>query len=141
PFQRHIGARQTLQLSTRLSTTLIEFSKLKQTTLFIVLLAAFKTLLHRYTASHDIVIGTPVAGRKRPELEQLIGCFLNTLVLRTVIPEDASFIQVLSQVRKVALDAYAHDDTPFEKILAELNPKRALSHTPLFQVFVNMLSL
>jgi amino acid adenylation domain-containing protein/non-ribosomal peptide synthase protein (TIGR01720 family) len=140
-LQRHCGARQRLRLPSAISAALIEFSKQEQTTLFMVLLAAFKVLLHRYTGSEDIVVGTPVAGRKRPELESLVGCFLNTLVLRTQIPANASFIEVLHKVREVALDAYSHEDTPFEKVLEAINPKRTLSHTPLFQVFVNMLAL
>jgi amino acid adenylation domain-containing protein len=139
--QRHQGVRQCLEISPAVSSGLIALSKREQTTLFIVLLAAFKVLLHRYSGSHEIVVGIPVAGRKRPELEQLIGCFLNTLVLRTVVPENATFIQLLHEVRDVALDAYCHEDVSFEKVLEEVNPARSLSHTPLFQVFVNMLML
>ena len=139
--RRRPGGRQSLRLSQSLSDALTDFGKHEQSTLFMVLLAAFKLLLHRYTGSCDIVVGTPVAGRKRQELEPLIGCFLNTVVLRTEIPEDASFTQVLHKVREIAVDAYSHEDTPFEKVLEEINPKRAVSRTPLFQVFVNMLAL
>jgi amino acid adenylation domain-containing protein/non-ribosomal peptide synthase protein (TIGR01720 family) len=139
--QRHSGARQRLRLSESVSAALTELSKRQQATLFMVFLAAFKILLHRYTGSQDIVVGTPVAGRNRPELENLIGCFLNTLVLRTQIPGNATFLEVLRIVREVALDAYSHEDTPFEKVLETVNPRRTLSHTPLFQVFVNMLPL
>ena len=139
--QQHRGGRQSLRLSSALSAALIEFSQREQTTLFITLLTGFKVLLHRYSGGQDIVVGTPVAGRKRCELEPLIGCFLNTLVLRTEIPENASFRQVLRQVRETALDAYSHEDTPFEKVQEAVNPQRTLSRTSLFQVFVNMLSL
>ena len=141
PVQRHVGARQTLALSAQLSSDLVDLSRRQQTTLFIVLTAAMKTLLHRYTGSYDIAVGAPVAGRNRPELDSLVGCFLNTIVIRTAVPENASFIQLIERVRDVALDAYAHEDIPFEKILEEVNPKRELSHTPLFQVFLNMLKM
>jgi natural product biosynthesis luciferase-like monooxygenase protein/amino acid adenylation domain-containing protein len=141
PTQQHRGGEQKLRLSPALSAALIELSHREHTTLFIVLLAAFKILLHRYSGSHDIVVGTPVAGRKRPELEPLIGCFLNTLVLKTEIPDGASFRQVLGQVRETALDAYSHDEIPFEAVVEALNPQRSLSRTSLFQVFVNMLAL
>ncbi len=140
-IQQHRGGRQILQLSSALSTALGEFSQREQTTLFITLLTGFKILLHRYSGRQDIVVGTPVAGRKRPQLEPLIGCFLNTLVLRTEIPENASFREVLDKVRETALDAYSHEDIPFEKVLEALNPQRTLSRTSLFQVFVNMLTL
>src|SRR5258708_6270652 len=138
---RHKGARERLQLSAALASALIEFSRREQTTLYIVLLAAFKLLLHRMTGSHDIAVGAPVAGRKRPQLELLIGCFLNTLVLRTRIPENLSFVEMLHLVREAALDAYSNEDVPFEKVLEALNPKRVPGQTPLFQALVNMLSL
>jgi amino acid adenylation domain-containing protein/natural product biosynthesis luciferase-like monooxygenase protein len=139
--QQHRGGQQILQLSSALSTALGEFSQREQTTLFITLLTGFKILLHRYSGRQDIVVGTPVAGRKRPQLEPLIGCFLNTLVLRTEIPENASFREVLGKVRETALDTYSHEDIPFEKVLEAVNPQRTLSRTSLFQVFVNMLTL
>ena len=139
--QQHRGGRQTLQLSSALSTALIEFSQREQTTLFITLLTGFKILLSRYSGRQDIVVGTPIAGRSRPELEPLIGCFLNTLVLRTEIPENASFMEVLRKVRETALDAYSHEEIPFEKVLEAVNPQRTLSRTSLFQVLVNMLAL
>jgi len=141
PAQQHRGAWQNMQLSLSLSTALGEFSQREQTTLFITLLTGFKILLHRYSGRQDIVVGTPVAGRKRPQLEPLIGCFLNTLVLRTEIPENASFQEVLRKVRETALGAYSHEDIPFEKVLEAVNPQRTLSRTSLFQVFVNMLAL
>jgi non-ribosomal peptide synthetase component F len=98
------------------------------------LLAAFKTLLYRYTEQEDIVVGTVSAGRNRPEIEGLIGFFLNTLVLRTDMSGSPSFRQLLGRVREITLGAYAHEDLPFEKLIQTLQPDRNLSHNPLFQV-------
>ncbi len=106
-----------------------------------LLLAAFNLLLYRYTGQSDIIIGSPIAGRNRAELENLIGFFLNTLVLRTSLDGAPSFRELLKRVREVALDAYANQDIPFEKLLEELHPERDLSRTPIFQVFFNMLNL
>ncbi|MGZ7081712.1 MAG: amino acid adenylation domain-containing protein [Candidatus Angelobacter sp.] len=139
-IQKHIGARRSLQLSQAVSEDLLDLCQREQTTLFMVLLAAFKVLLHRHTGSEEVVIGTPVAGRTRVELEPLIGCFVNTVVLRTQIQEEASFLNLLKQVRGVALEAYSHEDVPFEKVLEAVNPERKWSQTPLFHIFFNMLS-
>ncbi|MCL6589239.1 MAG: amino acid adenylation domain-containing protein [Firmicutes bacterium] len=103
-------------------------------TLFMLLLALFKTQLYRYTAQEDLLVGTPVAGRNQVETEGLIGLFVNTLVLRTDFSGAPSFIELLERVRRVALDAYAHQELPFEKLVEELRPERNLSYTPLFQV-------
>jgi amino acid adenylation domain-containing protein len=103
-------------------------------TLFMGLLAAFNALLHRYTAAQDIVVGTPVAGRTRPELERLIGFFVNTLALRTRVAGDLTFLELLQRVRATALGAFAHQDVPFDRVVEELQPVRNLSYTPLFQV-------
>ncbi|MGI9046869.1 MAG: amino acid adenylation domain-containing protein [Burkholderiales bacterium] len=104
------------------------------TTLFMSLLAAFAVVLARYSRSDDIVIGSPIAGRSRAETENLIGCFVNTLALRVDLSGDPSFAGLLSRVRETALEAYAHQDLPFEKLVEELKPERGLSHAPLFQV-------
>jgi amino acid adenylation domain-containing protein len=117
-----------------LADRLLAVSRTANATLFMTLLAAFQTLLWRYTGSDDIVIGSPTAGRGEVDLESLIGFFVNTVVLRTKLSGNPSFRELLAQVREVALEAYDHQDIPFEKLIEELNVARSLSHTPLFQV-------
>ncbi|HET6977265.1 MAG TPA: amino acid adenylation domain-containing protein [Pyrinomonadaceae bacterium] len=128
------GANHTFALSVELSEKLHELSRREGVTLFMTLLAGFQTLLWRYTGEADIVTGVDVANRNRQETEQLIGFFVNSLALRTKFNQQQSFIELLGQVRDVALKAYAHQDTPFEKLVEELQPERSLSHTPIFQV-------
>ena len=103
-------------------------------TLFTVLLAAFKVLLHRYTGQDDLSVGCPIANRRRRELEEVIGFFANTLVLRTKLSGDPSFREALKRVQEGTLAAYAHQDAPFEKLVDLLQPQRDLSRNPLFQV-------
>lgn len=124
-----------------LSVSLIELSRQEGVTLFMTLLAAFGIILHRYTGQEDILIGSPIAGRNRSEIEGLIGFFINTVVLRTDFSGNPSFRSVLSRVRQMALGAYAHQDMPFEKLVEELQPERDTSRNPLFQVWFNMLNL
>jgi amino acid adenylation domain-containing protein len=124
-----------------LGASLTKVSRQQDVTLFMTLLAAFGTLLHRYTGQADILIGTPVAGRNHAEIEQLIGFFINTVVLRTNFAGDPSFASLLAQVKETALGAYAHQDTPFEKIVEALQLERDTSRNPLFQVWFNMLNL
>ncbi|MCA1566176.1 MAG: amino acid adenylation domain-containing protein [Acidobacteria bacterium] len=141
PMQTFRSATVSLELSETLGEALKELSRRRGITLFMTLLAAFKTLLYRYTGQEEIVLGTPIAGRDRAEVKGLIGFFLNTLVLRTELSGNPSFDELLERVRQTTVGAYAHQDLPFEKLLEELQPERDLSRTPLFQVFFNMLNL
>lgn len=140
-MQTFRGARVSLVLSHSLSYALKDLSNRARASRFMTLLAAFKLLLHRHTGEEDLVVGSPIAGRNRRETEKLIGFFLNTLVLRTDLSGNPSFRELLARVRDGALDAYAHQDIPFEKLLQELQPDRDLGRTPLFQVFFNMLTI
>jgi amino acid adenylation domain-containing protein/non-ribosomal peptide synthase protein (TIGR01720 family) len=112
----------------------------RQVTLFMVLLTAFTTLLHRYSHQDQILIGSPIVNR-HPEVERLVGCFANTLVLRTDLAGDPRLSALLAQVRDVTLEAYAHQDLPFEKLVDELRPERSLGHSPLFQVMLTLQNL
>jgi amino acid adenylation domain-containing protein len=104
------------------------------TTLFMTLLSAFYVFLYRYTGQEDLVVGAPIANRNRREIEDLIGFFVNTLVMRTQVSNELTFRELLAKVREVSLEAYAHQDMPFEKLVEELQPERNLSHSPFFQV-------
>ena len=128
------GKRQSIELSKELTQGLKALSRKEGVTLFMTLLAALQTLLYRYSGQEDIVVGSPIANRTRSEIEGLIGFFVNTLVLRTNFYGNPSFKELLARVREMALDAYAHQDLPFEKLVEELQPERSLSHSPLFQV-------
>ncbi len=134
PIPSYQGAKQFLELPKSLSKALKELSQQQGVTLFITLLAAFQTLLYRYTQQEDIAVGSPIANRNRSEIEGLIGFFVNSLVLRTNLGGNPTFIELLQRVKKVALGAYAHQDLPFEKLVEELHPERDLSRNPLFQV-------
>ncbi|MBD2567364.1 non-ribosomal peptide synthetase [Anabaena lutea] len=133
-IQSKNGETQSFQLSKSLTKQLKDLSQQEGVTLFMTLLAAFKVLLYRYTQQEDIIVGTPIANRNRPEIEGLIGFFVNTLVLRTNLGNNPTFREILQQVREVNLDAYAHQDLPFERLVEELQIKRDLTHNPLFQV-------
>lgn len=123
-----------LDLDQDLATALKALGRRHEVTLFIVLLAAFETLLHRSCGQDDIVVGSPIAGRTRPELERLVGCFVNTLVLRLDFSDDPTFERVLRQAREVSLAAYANQDVPFERIVEALNPTRDAETLPLLRV-------
>ncbi len=131
--QTFVGAQAFLTLSEDLTRQLKALSQQEHVTLFMILLAAFKTFLHRYTNQNDIAIGSPIAGRTRIEVEPLIGLFVNTLVLRTDLSGNPTFRELLLRVRETALGAFAHQDVPFEKLVEELQPERNLSYTPFFQ--------
>ena len=128
------GGTVRFQLSDGLTQRLKALSQQSGTTLFMTLLAAFQTLLHRYTGQTDIVVGTDIANRNRLELEGLIGFFVYQLVLRTGCSAHLTFQSLLNQVRQVVLEAYAHQDLPFNELVKALKPERSLDHTPLFQV-------
>jgi amino acid adenylation domain-containing protein len=128
------GARQTLVLPEALREELKELSQQEGVTLFMTLLAAFKTLLFRYTHQDDILVGSPIANRNSDQIQSALGFFVNTLVLRSNLSGNPSFKELLKRIRRVALDAYSHQDLPFEKLVEELHPERNLNHTPLFQV-------
>ncbi|MFY9575010.1 MAG: amino acid adenylation domain-containing protein, partial [Blastocatellia bacterium] len=134
PQQSFRGARQSLRLSNELAAALTGLSQSSGATLFMTLLAAFQTLLYRYTSAEDIVIGIPISGRNRTETQGLIGLFVNTLALRTRLSAKLTFRELLERVRDTSLGAYDHADLPFETLTERLRPARSLSHTPLFQV-------
>ncbi|HEY6349972.1 MAG TPA: non-ribosomal peptide synthase/polyketide synthase [Candidatus Angelobacter sp.] len=128
------GARKSTQLSREFAESLTELVRREHSTLFMVLLTTLKVLLYRYTGQAEITVGTPVAGRTRQEIEDLIGFFVNTLALRTRIFGNPGFTEFLRQVREVSLGAYAHQDLPFEKLVEELHPDRDDGRLPIFQV-------
>ncbi|HKF02992.1 MAG TPA: condensation domain-containing protein, partial [Candidatus Sulfotelmatobacter sp.] len=130
----YAGDRQTFLIPQEVIDGLRRVSRDEGVTLFMTLLAAFQTLLHRYTGQNDIAVGSPIAGRTHPEVEGLIGFFVNTLVLRTEVSGHLTFRQFLARVREVAWGAYQHQELPFEKLVAELQPDRNLGRNPLFQV-------
>ncbi|HEY7770659.1 amino acid adenylation domain-containing protein, partial [Longimicrobium sp.] len=134
PVQTHRGATVPVELSPELLERLQRLGRSEGATLYMVALAAFQVLLGKYAGSDDVVVGSPIAGRARSEVEGLIGFFVNTLVLRTDLSGDPGFREVLRRGREVTLGAYEHQEVPFEKLVAELSPERSLSHSPLFQV-------
>ena len=134
PIPTRRGRTQDFIVPQTVSAGLKHLSRAEGMTLYMTLLAAFKVLLHRYTNQTDIIIGTPVANRGHEELEPLIGFFANSLVLRTDLSGNPTFRELLLRVREVALGAYAHEDLPFEKLVAELQPARDMSRAPLFNV-------
>ncbi|MBZ5521678.1 MAG: amino acid adenylation domain-containing protein [Acidobacteriia bacterium] len=128
------GATLPFSLPLELMERLKELSRAQGATLYMTLLAAFQALLHRYTGQTDIAVGTPIAGRRQPETEGLIGFFINTLVMRTDFSGNPGFTDVLRNVKRVTLEAFAHQDLPFERLVEALQPERHLSRAPLFQV-------
>ncbi|HEX5718023.1 MAG TPA: amino acid adenylation domain-containing protein, partial [Thermoanaerobaculia bacterium] len=128
------GSTRPVHLPEELAGGLLRFSQERGATLFMTLLAAFQALLGRYTGAAEVRVGTPIAGRHHLETEPLIGFFVNTLVLRGNLTGSPSFGELLRRVREETLDAFAHQDLPFEKLVEELRPQRSLALSPLFQV-------
>ncbi|MDR3671879.1 MAG: condensation domain-containing protein, partial [Holophaga sp.] len=134
--QSFAGRRLPIYLDPALTGQLQALAQASGATLFMILAAAFAVLLSRHSGQTDLAIGTPTAGRTRQELEGLVGFFVNTLVLRFDLEDDPSFQSLLERVKQTCLDAQAHQDIPFERLVDELKPVRTLAHHPLFQVMV-----
>ena len=128
------GTRRFIKLSKELTVALKELSRREDATLFMTLLAAFQVLLHSYSGQEDILIGSPIANRTRPETETLIGLFVNTLVLRADLSGNPSFQEVIARVRETTLAADAHQSLPFDKLVKAIQPDRSVNHMPLIQV-------
>ena len=138
PVQSFNGAMENFAFSSELSESLRELSRREGVTMFMLLLAAFNTLLYRYTGQEDIVVGSTIMNRDRAEIEGVIGVFVNALALRTELRRDVSFKELLQKVKGVALEGYANADVPFEKVVEEMRPERDVSRAPIFQVMLSM---
>ena len=132
------GAHLRLNLPEELTSKLRHLAQKNESTLFMTLLGAFNVLLARYSGQDDVVVGSPIAGRTHAETEKLIGFFVNTIPLRTNVAANPTFKQLLASIRESTLDAYAHQDLPFEKLVEELKPERDLSRNPIFQVMFTL---
>ncbi len=132
--QSYRGAWDQTSLPAATVTPLRELARREGVSLFMVLLAGFTTLLHRYTGAEDVVLGTPVSGRHYEEIEHLLGCFTNTLALRSDLSGDPTFAELLGRVKQTTLGGLTYQELPFEKLVEVLNPERARSHSPIFQV-------
>ncbi len=134
PIQTFNGRAEFFEISADLTDRLKSLSQKTGVTMFMTIITAFFILLARYTGEEDIVVGIPIANRMRVEFESLMGCFVNSLVLRSQLHGNPTFLELLQQVRQTALNAYAHQDLPFEQLVEALQPERSLSHSPVFQV-------
>ena len=132
------GKCHSIDLPPQLSDALKRLAQYENATLFMVLLSAYQSLLHRYSGQDDILVGTPIAGRTQAELEPLIGFFVNSLVMRARFAPEISFRQLLAQVRETALGAFSHQELPFEKLVETLAPQRDVSRNPLFQAMFSL---
>lgn len=135
-LQRHRGRIKAFALDRALASQVDALGQKADATLFMTALAAYAVLLHRYTGATDIVIGSPVANRVRPELESLLGFFVNTLPFRIDLSGEPTVRELLGRVRRSALAAYGNQDVPFEQLVEELRPERNLGHAPIFQVML-----
>ncbi|RKG75337.1 non-ribosomal peptide synthetase, partial [Corallococcus terminator] len=138
--QSFAGSRYSFQFPADVAEPLLALGRKQGATSFMVMMALFQTMLSRHSGQDDFVVGTPIAGRTRPEVEGLLGCFVNTLAFRTQLEGTPSFGALLGRVRTQALEAYARQDAPFEKVLDTLQLPRDLSRTPLFQAVLNVLN-
>lgn len=138
PYKTFNGASVAFHVPEKLAQGVVQLGRREGTTLFMTLLSAFYVFLYRYTGQEDIVVGSPIANRNRREVEDLIGFFVNTLVMRTQVSSELTFRELLAKVREVSLEAFAHQDVPFEKLVEELQPERNLSHSPFFQVVFHL---
>lgn len=136
PEQKYRGQTKSFRIDSVLYERLLSFNKANQSTLFMTLLAAFKVLLSRYSGQTDVVVGTTMANRRKREVENVIGFFMNTVVLRSNLDRNKAFTLLLDEVKQTVISADLHQDIPFEQLVEELSPKRSLSHSPLFQVMV-----
>lgn len=134
PSQTYKGRRESVHVPRTLAEQLRALSQREGVSLFVTLMTAFKTLLYRYTGQENIIVGFPISNRGSEELENLIGSFVNTLVLRTDLPDNPTFLELMARVNANVLEAYAHQDAPFEKLVGELHLERDLGSNPLFQV-------
>ncbi|MEU8889953.1 amino acid adenylation domain-containing protein [Streptomyces sp. NPDC048442] len=132
------GATHHFTLTADLVTDLEGLAREHGASLFMVLLSGVKSVLHRYTGLDDLVVGSPVAGRLRPEHDRMVGFLVNTLALRTSLDGDPTFTELLGRVRETSLSAFTHQEVPFERLTAELAPSRSLSHSPLVQVLFSL---
>ncbi len=138
PSQSFSGTRYPIAISQELTESLKDLAEQQNATLFMILLAAFKVFLFRHARQDDIVVGIPIAGRNRPELENVIGLFINMLAMRTDLSGNPTFRELLVRVREAALGAYEHQDLPFEKLVEVMQPERDTSYSPLFQVMFHL---
>jgi amino acid adenylation domain-containing protein len=138
PVPSFRGGRVPVSVSADTAARLGALARAEGATLFMVVLAAFEVLLARYGAGDDVVVGTPIAGRSRKEVENLVGLLMNTLVLRTRLAGDPTFRVLVGRTRETVLGAWEHQDVPFERVVAELRPERSLSHSTLFQVLFQL---
>lgn len=138
PVLSNRGAWRRFEVPPETSAALHTLARDEKATLFMVLLAAFDVLLYRYTGRDDLPVGTPIAGRNRPEIEGLIGFFVNTLVIRSRLEGNPTFRTLIHRVGEVVREAFAHQDVPFERLVDELHPERTLNRTPLFQVMFQL---
>ncbi len=139
PVLVYRGARVPFAVSPAVTAALAELSQREGATLFMALMAAFQAMLYRYTGQEDLTVGFPIANRQRRELDEVVGFFVNTLVLRADLSGEPTFLELLRRVRQRALEAYAHQDMPFELLVDALAPERHLDRTPLFQAMLALL--